>query len=215
MQALKAKFKPKKKGSDSDSDESFHCAGRPEDLANDFPVVDPANKLPTQEVFVPDDTDYYLYQSGLRRLSDVKPAFNTFPRRRSSHRATVLSVDSQSTDVDQPMLVIKTDGAVAPPRSNPPPRVVRFSDQVTYFTIPARESLIDRDAIPLRDLPPPPSPARSRRRQGMVFDVEDRLVHTPPPPMAGPSRVRDLPPDTVPLCGLKDMYHRFDSVDDA
>ncbi|WAQ85550.1 hypothetical protein PtA15_6A178 [Puccinia triticina] len=56
---------------DSDSDESFHCCGRPEDLLDSPPrPTSEPKKLLSQaykEVFVPEDQDFFCYQSGLER----------------------------------------------------------------------------------------------------------------------------------------------------
>ncbi|OAV93733.1 hypothetical protein PTTG_06784, partial [Puccinia triticina 1-1 BBBD Race 1] len=65
MPLIKGKMRQEE---DSDSDESFHCCGRPEDLVEDWRSSMEAPKPDGNEVHVPDEQEYYLYSAGLDRL---------------------------------------------------------------------------------------------------------------------------------------------------
>lgn len=201
MRALKAKAKFR--GSDSDSDESFHCAGRPEDLALDSPAVDGGLQSPVQEVFVPDNPDYYLYESGLSRVNGLSSPINlTLPVRGPLKRSlTGNSLDTQLTSVESPILVIKTAGIVGSPSSSKSPvvspsytvgrRAVRFQSMGAAIQASDGLAFTRRGAISRRPklpsmVPSPPPPDRSIRRRGMI--VESHVFQPPPsPPPQGSS----------------------------
>lgn len=197
MRAFKAKAKLP--GSHSDSDESFHCAGRPGDLALDSPPVDGGLQSPVQEVFVPDNPDYYLYESGLSRVNGLASPINlTLPVRGPLKRSlTGNSLDTQLTQVESPILVIKTAGIVASPSSNKSPvvspsytvgpRSVRFPSMGSVTQAPHGLALARRAAISSRPklpsmVPSPPPLNRSLRRRGMI--IESHLFKPPPSPPA-------------------------------
>ncbi|OAV92825.1 hypothetical protein PTTG_02077 [Puccinia triticina 1-1 BBBD Race 1] len=105
---------------DSDSDESFHCCGRPEDLLDEFRSSMEAPKSDGNEVRVPDDQDYYLYSAGLERMNSPSngPAHGSLSSNRDLQRApTVCSSDSGHTRVASTLLIIKTDEVVSPSSS--------------------------------------------------------------------------------------------------
>ncbi|OAV93725.1 hypothetical protein PTTG_06779 [Puccinia triticina 1-1 BBBD Race 1] len=181
---------------DSDSDESFHCCGRPEDLLEEFRSSMEIPKPDGNEVRVPDDQEYYLYSAGLERLNSP----DNGPKRASCSSihaiprcSTVYSSDSDRTRVASPLLIIKTDDVVSPP-SSPEMRTVRFQPvEASQPSKPkkskwkiqiARPQSFLRLAIsPTDDRPPSPEPstaqasaldgqppsASSLRRRGMVF----------------------------------------------
>ncbi|OAV93410.1 hypothetical protein PTTG_27337 [Puccinia triticina 1-1 BBBD Race 1] len=104
---------------DSDSDESFHCCGRPEDLLDSPPrPTSEPKKLLSQaykEVFVPEDQDFFCYQSGLERQQREQSISTAGPSQVSGRApvARVLgrtcSAESDKTLVaEEPVLVIKT-----------------------------------------------------------------------------------------------------------
>ncbi|WAR55406.1 hypothetical protein PtB15_6B147 [Puccinia triticina] len=104
---------------DSDSDESFHCCGRPEDLLDSppRPKTEPKKLLSQayKEVFVPENPDFYCYQSGLERQQREQSISTAGPSQVSGRApvARVLgrtcSAESEKTLVaEEPVLVIKT-----------------------------------------------------------------------------------------------------------
>ncbi|WAQ87955.1 hypothetical protein PtA15_9A79 [Puccinia triticina] len=102
---------------ESDSDESFHCCGRPEDLLEDAQLRMEIPKPVGNEVRVPEDQDYYLYSAGLGRLNSPNDGPNCGSLS-SSHdfqrTLTVCSSDSDRTRVGSPLLIIKTGEVVLP-----------------------------------------------------------------------------------------------------
>ncbi|OAV94072.1 hypothetical protein PTTG_02880 [Puccinia triticina 1-1 BBBD Race 1] len=105
---------------DSDSDESFHCCGRPADLLEEFRSLVEAPKPDGNEVRVPDDQDYYLYSAGLERLNSPsnEPTHGSLSSTRNFQRApTVYSSDSGHTRFGSTLLIIKTDEVVSPSSS--------------------------------------------------------------------------------------------------
>ncbi|KNZ56913.1 hypothetical protein VP01_2288g4 [Puccinia sorghi] len=109
----------------SDSDESFHCCGRPEDLVNDAEPCEDLNKpmmggrrKPCREIVVSESPEFSCYQSAIQRrklqaaaAEEKEPAATSTttlisPTSRSSIlapariRASMLSADSQATAVD-------------------------------------------------------------------------------------------------------------------
>ncbi|KAA1073168.1 hypothetical protein PGT21_002367 [Puccinia graminis f. sp. tritici] len=111
---------------DSDSDESFHCCGKPEDLLVDPPTPPPEPKKHCaqsyREVFVPEDQEFYLYQSGLERQKQAERPISTceppptsatasVPRilgRTHSAESDKTMVESEKPVVEEPLLVIRT-----------------------------------------------------------------------------------------------------------
>ncbi|PLW04337.1 hypothetical protein PCASD_26827 [Puccinia coronata f. sp. avenae] len=101
---------------DSDSDDSFHCCGRPEDLAQDPPTPNSSktSQPKIKEVFVPENQDFYCYQSGIERQNQEETTLPSWTSATSSRasisglRASTSSDDSQKTAVEHPLLVIKT-----------------------------------------------------------------------------------------------------------
>ncbi|WAR64165.1 hypothetical protein PtB15_16B325 [Puccinia triticina] len=181
---------------DSDSDESFHCCGRPEDLLEDFRCSMEIPKPDGNEVRVPDDQEYYLYSAGLERLNS--PAHR--PKRGSCSSlhaiprcSTVYSSDSDRTRVASPLLIIKTDDAVSPPaspetrtgRSQPdtPSQPSRPKKSTWKIQIARPQSFLRMALSPADDRPPSPEPSSAQvsaldgppsstsalRRRGMVF----------------------------------------------
>ncbi|KAA1135638.1 hypothetical protein PGTUg99_027753 [Puccinia graminis f. sp. tritici] len=111
---------------DSDSDESFHCCGKPEDLLADPPTPPPEPKKHCaqsyREVLVPEDEEFYLYQSGLERQKQAERPISTCEPPPTSARASVprilgrthsaesdkTMVESEKPVVEEPLLVIRT-----------------------------------------------------------------------------------------------------------
>lgn len=110
MPRLSMKVKLSKK--DSDSDESFHCCGRPEDLINDPPTPTLDASISYKEVMVPENQEYYCYQSGIERQKvrcHASTSSQTPPLSAQRTRARPYSLNSQKTVVGECLLVIKTD----------------------------------------------------------------------------------------------------------
>ncbi|OAV93411.1 hypothetical protein PTTG_27338 [Puccinia triticina 1-1 BBBD Race 1] len=105
---------------DSDSDESFHCCGRPEDLLDSPPRSTTEPKNPStqaqKEIFVPDNEEFYCYQSGLERQKRLERSLSTSGPSQDSAKAPVArvlgrtsSTESEKTLVaEEPVLIIKT-----------------------------------------------------------------------------------------------------------
>ncbi|WAQ91429.1 hypothetical protein PtA15_14A313 [Puccinia triticina] len=182
---------------DSDSDESFHCCGRPEDLLDEFRSSMEAPKSDGNEVRVPDDQDYYLYSAGLERMNSPSngPAHGSLSSNRDLQRApTVCSSDSGHTRVASTLLIIKTDEVVSPSSS---PQMTNVRVQLANPSQPSRprktskwkiqlhrpHSFLRMAISPADERPPspelstaqasalhgPPPSASSLRRRGMVF----------------------------------------------
>ena len=101
----------------SDSDESFHCCGRPEDLALDPPTPKrPEPTRPRKEIFVPENPDFYCYESGMaRQKQEESKRLSALEASGSSSRASmppivsrIQSSDSDKTLAEEPLLVIHT-----------------------------------------------------------------------------------------------------------
>ncbi|OAV93731.1 hypothetical protein PTTG_06782 [Puccinia triticina 1-1 BBBD Race 1] len=182
---------------DSDSDESFHCCGRPEDLLEEFRSSMEIPKPDGNEVCVPDEQEYYLYSAGLDRLNspDNGPkrgscsSINAIPR-----CSTVYSSDSDRTRIASPLLIIKTGDAVLPSSS---PEIRDIQVQSAQPSEPAKpkkkpkwkilvrppHSFLRMAISPTQDRPPspelpnaqasaphgPPPSTSSLRRRGLVF----------------------------------------------
>lgn len=102
---------------DSDSDESFHCCGKPQDLLQEYQSSIESPKPAANEVRVPDDQEYYLYSAGLERLNSPNqgPSVGSLSSIRDFQRApTVYSSDSDHTRVGSTLLIIETDEVVLP-----------------------------------------------------------------------------------------------------
>ncbi|PLW11895.1 hypothetical protein PCANC_14355 [Puccinia coronata f. sp. avenae] len=199
MPSIKGKMR---KEEDSDSDESFHCCGRPQDLIEEarFLAKTPPPDSDANEIHVPDDQEYYLYAAGLERMSSPKdeptplsPSSSSSHGTRFHRSSTVYSSDSDRTRIGSPLLIIKT-GAVVAPSSLPEMKGlrVRFIEPPKPRTklkwnikIPRPQSFSKivnptDDSLTSPDLPQPqtpalhtPSPTRSsKRRQGMVFNLD-------------------------------------------
>ncbi|OAV87345.1 hypothetical protein PTTG_00593 [Puccinia triticina 1-1 BBBD Race 1] len=119
MPSMKGKMR-KVQEDESDSDESFHCCGRPEDLLEDARSLMEKPEPQTNEVHVPDDQAYYLYSAGLERLNS--PSGSNGPKRRSlpsihesEATSSVYSADTDSTRIGSPLLIIKTGEVVVQP----------------------------------------------------------------------------------------------------
>ncbi|KAA1132861.1 hypothetical protein PGTUg99_014865 [Puccinia graminis f. sp. tritici] len=112
---------------ESDSDESFHCCGKPEDLLESPPTPPPQPKQhhaqSYREVFVPEDQDFYCYQSGLeRQRQSERPVSTSEPpppsasasgprilgRTHSSESDKTMVESSSKAMMEEPLLVIKT-----------------------------------------------------------------------------------------------------------
>ncbi|WAQ80891.1 hypothetical protein PtA15_1A229 [Puccinia triticina] len=182
---------------DSDSDESFHCCGRPEDLFEEFRSSMEAPKPDGNEVRVADDQDYYLYSAGLERLNSPSngPTHGPLSSTRAFQRApTVCSSDSGHTRVGRTLLIIKTDEVVSPSSSL---QMTNVRVQLVKPSQPSRprktskwkiqlhrpHSFLRMAISPADDRPPspellthpasaldgPPPSTSSLRRRGMVF----------------------------------------------
>ncbi|KAA1071154.1 hypothetical protein PGT21_020569 [Puccinia graminis f. sp. tritici] len=120
MHSFKGKMRGKE-ADDSDSDESFHCCGRPEDLLADAQsLMEELSDPDASEVHVPDDQNYYLYSAGLERMnspnnkSSKRQSASSIHEFRRDRSSTVYSSDSECTRIGSPLLIIKT-GELAPP----------------------------------------------------------------------------------------------------
>ncbi|WAQ93230.1 hypothetical protein PtA15_18A288 [Puccinia triticina] len=194
MPLLKGKMRQEE---DSDSDESFHCCGRPEDLLEDFRSSMEAPKPDGNEICVPEDQEYYLYSAGLERQKSP----GNGPNRGSCSSihaiprcSTVYSSDSDRTRVASPLLIIKT-GETVLPSSSPDIRNIRVQSgqpsaapkpkkkQKWKILIRPPQSFLRMAISPSEDCPPspelptaeasalhgPPPSTSSRRRRGLVF----------------------------------------------
>ncbi|KNZ55718.1 hypothetical protein VP01_2600g1 [Puccinia sorghi] len=100
----------------SDSDESFHCCGRPGDLALDPPTPKREPTRPRKEIFVPENSDFYCYESGMaRQKQEESKRLSALESSGSSSRASmppivgrIQSSDSDKTLAEEPLLVIHT-----------------------------------------------------------------------------------------------------------
>ncbi|POW10478.1 hypothetical protein PSTT_06100, partial [Puccinia striiformis] len=108
------KGKAARKEEESDSDESFHCRGEPDDLVEGAPVkIEAPEPSNAKEIHVPDDQEYYLYAAGLERMTSPQnrskqQSPSTPSTRRFRRSSTVCSSDSDITRVGSPLLIIKT-----------------------------------------------------------------------------------------------------------
>ncbi|WAQ84242.1 hypothetical protein PtA15_4A695 [Puccinia triticina] len=164
MPLIKGKMR---KEEDSDSDESFHCCGRPEDLVEDWRSSMEIPKPDGNEVHVPDEQEYYLYSAGLDRLNS--PDNGTKRGSCSSIHAiprcsTVYSSDSDRTRIASPLLIIKT-GDVVLPSPSPDMSFLRMAVSPTQDRPPSPELPTAQASAPHGPLPS----ASSLRRRGLVF----------------------------------------------
>ncbi|WAR55071.1 hypothetical protein PtB15_4B690 [Puccinia triticina] len=179
MPLIKGKMRQEE---DSDSDESFHCCGRPEDLVEDWRSSMEAPKPDGNEVHVPDEQEYYLYSAGLDRLKSPGngpsrgscSSIHAIPR-----CSTVYSSDSDRTRIASPLLIIKTGDVVLPSSS---PEIRRKKPKWKILVRPPH-SFVRMAISPTQDRPPspelptaqasaphgPPPSASSLRRRGLVF----------------------------------------------
>ncbi|PLW26900.1 hypothetical protein PCANC_23202 [Puccinia coronata f. sp. avenae] len=101
---------------ESDSDESFHCCGKPEDLALDPPTPKFQATRTYKEVCVPDNQDFYCYQSGIERQKEEREKISVRGPPEASTSASlprrverIHSADSDKTwVVGERLLLIKT-----------------------------------------------------------------------------------------------------------
>ncbi|OAV90964.1 hypothetical protein PTTG_07030 [Puccinia triticina 1-1 BBBD Race 1] len=179
---------------DSDSDESFHCCGKPEDLLEDFRSSMETSKPEVNEVRVPDNQDYYLYSAGLERANPPSNGPTLSSICDSQRAPTVCSSDSGHTRVGSALLIIKTDEVVFP-FSSTEMRTIRIQPvkpsqplkpmkkSKWKIQIPRPQSSLRAVISPTNDHPPspevsttqasalhgPPPPRSCGRRRGMVF----------------------------------------------
>ncbi|KAI7956559.1 hypothetical protein MJO28_003654, partial [Puccinia striiformis f. sp. tritici] len=136
------KFQPSDDDSESDdSEESFHCQGKPDELVQD-PLTPrhkpsrPAYACRTREVLVSESPDFYGYQSGIERqkhaqsmltegLPPIAP-LSFAPR----NLGRTQSSDSDKTMVEEPLLVIKTKTPTSSPakRMKSPSPIKKFKN---------------------------------------------------------------------------------------
>ncbi|KAI9602921.1 hypothetical protein H4Q26_002229 [Puccinia striiformis f. sp. tritici PST-130] len=175
---------------DSDSDESFHCQGIPEDLDKAYEADIKTSPPVSNSINVPDDPEYFLYSAGLARLHPPDHSRKPQPHPYKFNRAsTVYSSDSECTRIGRPLIPLSEFAPMCLPESTklkstkPPksklkwniriPRPSGFSRMAlspTSGTDSAQAlDLATFQAPPLRSLPS----SRSSRRQGMVFNIDD------------------------------------------
>ncbi|KAI7950212.1 hypothetical protein MJO28_009033 [Puccinia striiformis f. sp. tritici] len=184
---------PKEEDSDSDSDESFHCKGRPKDLVEAYESDMKTSQPVSNSINVPDDPEYLLYAAGLARLNppDHSRKPQPHPYNLGFNRAsTVYSSDSECTRHGRPLLPIRASALICLPeptksKSTKSPksklkwniRIPRPSGFSRMALSPTNET-DSAQALDLSTIQPPyprssPPPSRSSRRQGMVFNISD------------------------------------------
>ncbi|KNZ62984.1 uncharacterized protein VP01_11g7 [Puccinia sorghi] len=190
MPSIKGKMR---KEEDSDSDESFHCCGRPQDLIDDAQDLLAKTEPDANAVHVPDNQEYYLYSAGLERMhSPQSPPRNASQPLSplSSHgfqrTPTVYSSDSDCTRIGSPPLIIKTGGFIVPysmPEMNDlRVRFVEPTKPLLEHTTPAK-----RPKWKLK-IPRPLSFSR------MVLSPTDESLKSPPMPEAQAPAFHTAPP---------------------
>ncbi|KNE99836.1 hypothetical protein PSTG_06925 [Puccinia striiformis f. sp. tritici PST-78] len=186
---------------DCDSDESFHCKGRPWELVEAYEAEMETSQPISNSINVPDDQEYFLYAAGLARLNppDQSRKPEPHPYNLGFHRAsTVYSSDSECTRIARPLHPIKESALVeyrlssqiADPLTVPRPKSTKSPKtklkwniripRPSGFSRMALSPTSETDFAQSLDLstlqPPSPRsspPSRSSRRQGMVFDISD------------------------------------------
>ncbi|KAI9602930.1 hypothetical protein H4Q26_002238 [Puccinia striiformis f. sp. tritici PST-130] len=177
---------------DSDSDESFHCQGRPWELVEAYEADMKTSQPISNSINVPDDQEYFLYAAGLARLNppDHSRKPEPHPYNLGFHRAsTVYSSDSECTRIGRPLLPIKESALVCLPETTKPkstksPKMkLKWNIRIprpSGFSRMALSPTNETDSAQALDLstiqaPSPRSspPSRSSRRQGMVFNISD------------------------------------------
>ncbi|KAI9602916.1 hypothetical protein H4Q26_002224 [Puccinia striiformis f. sp. tritici PST-130] len=177
---------------DYDSDESFHCKGRPWELDEAYEAEMKTSQPISNSINVPDDQEYFLYSAGLARLNppdhsrtpEPHPYNLGFPR-----ASTVYSSDSECTRIGRPLLPIKDSALVCLPETTKPKSTKSPKTKLKWniriprpsgFSRMALSPTSETDFAQSLDLstlqPPSPRsspPSRSSRRQGMVFDISD------------------------------------------
>ncbi|KAI7952853.1 hypothetical protein MJO29_008484 [Puccinia striiformis f. sp. tritici] len=177
---------------DCDSDESFHCKGRPWELVEAYEAEMETSQPISNSINVPDDQEYFLYAAGLARLNppDQSRKPEPHPYNLGFHRAsTVYSSDSECTRIARPLHPIKESALVCLPETTKPKSTKSPKTKLKWniriprpsgFSRMALSPTSETDFAQSLDLstlqPPSPRsspPSRSSRRQGMVFDISD------------------------------------------
>ncbi|POV99591.1 hypothetical protein PSTT_13673 [Puccinia striiformis] len=177
---------------DSDSDESFHCKGRPWELVEAYEADMKTSQPISNSINVPDDQEYFLYSAGLARLNphDHSRKPQSHPYNLGFKRAsTVYSSDSECTRVGRPLIPLSEFAPMCLPdspklKSTKPPksklkwniRIPRPSGFSRMALSPTSETdsaqALDLATLQAPSLRSPPS-SLSSRRQGMVFNIDD------------------------------------------
>ncbi|KAI9604685.1 hypothetical protein KEM48_002441 [Puccinia striiformis f. sp. tritici PST-130] len=106
---------------DSDSDESFHCQGRPWELVKAYGADMKTSQPISNSINVPDDQEYFLYSAGLARLNphDHSRKPQSHPYNLGFKRAsTVYSSDSECTRVGRPLIPLSEFAPMCLPDSS-------------------------------------------------------------------------------------------------
>ncbi|KAI7963742.1 hypothetical protein MJO29_004169 [Puccinia striiformis f. sp. tritici] len=180
------------KEEDSDSDESFHCQGIPEQLVEAYESDMKTSQSVSNSINLPDDQEYFLYSAGLARLNPPDHSRKPQPHPYSlgfKRASTVYSSDSECTQVGRPLLPLREFAPMCIPdstklKSSKPPksklkwniRIPRPSGFSRMALSPTSETdsaqALDLATLQAPSLRSPPS-SLSSRRQGMVFNIED------------------------------------------
>ncbi|POW12072.1 hypothetical protein PSTT_04840 [Puccinia striiformis] len=159
------------KEEDSDSDESFHCQGIPEELVKAYESDMKISQSVSNSINLPDDQEYFLYSAGLARLNppDHSRKPQPHPYNLGFKRAsTVYSSDSECTQT-QVNQATKVEAQV----EHPNPRPSGFSRMALSPTSETDSAqALDLATLQAPSLRSPPS-SLSSRRQGMVFNIDD------------------------------------------
>ncbi|KAI9602929.1 hypothetical protein H4Q26_002237 [Puccinia striiformis f. sp. tritici PST-130] len=153
---------------DCDSDESFHCKGRPWELVEAYEAEMETSQPISNSINKPEPHPYNL---GFHRAS------------------TVYSSDSECTRIARPLHPIKESALVCLPETTKPKSTKSPKTKLKWniriprpsgFSRMALSPTSETDFAQSLDLstlqPPSPRsspPSRSSRRQGMVFDISD------------------------------------------
>ncbi|KAI7949763.1 hypothetical protein MJO28_008584 [Puccinia striiformis f. sp. tritici] len=177
---------------DSDSDESFHCQGRPWQLVEQYEADMKTSQPISNSINLPDDEEYFLYSTGLARLNPPNHSRKPEPHPYNlgfNRASTVYSSDSECTRIGRPLLPMKEFAPMCLPDSpklkstKPSKSKLKWNIRIprpSGFSRMALSPTSEADFAQSLDLSTiqPPSlrsspPSRSSRRQGMVFNIND------------------------------------------
>ncbi|KAI9602925.1 hypothetical protein H4Q26_002233 [Puccinia striiformis f. sp. tritici PST-130] len=151
------------KEEESDSDESFHCQGIPEDLVKAYEADMKTSQPVSNSINVPDDPEYFLYSAGLARLHP--PDHSRKPQPHPEFVPMCLPDSPKLKSTKPPKSKLKWNIRI--------PRPSGFSRIALSPTSEADSTqALDLATLQAPSLRPPPS-SRSSRRQGMVFNIDD------------------------------------------